>query len=82
MAIWGIGGLMFSYLLYISKLVPRMFAVWGLAGYTIFFAGTILELFGYPVGLLMDIPGGLFEISLSVWLIIKGFNAQHLRPAA
>jgi hypothetical protein len=77
MAIWGFGGLLLCYVLYISKLVPRFFSVWGFIGYIIFIAGTILELFGYIVGILLSIPGGLFEISLSVWLIIKGFKVSE-----
>lgn len=79
MAIWGFGGLMFCYLLYISKLVPRGLSVWGFVGYIVFIAGTISELFGYPIGVQLAIPGGLFEITLSIWLIIKGFRASELR---
>jgi hypothetical protein len=74
MAIWGFGGLMFCYLLYLSKLVPRPLSVWGFIGYIIFISGTILALFGYNVDVLLDIPGGLFEITLAIWLIVKGFN--------
>lgn len=78
MAIWGFGGLLFCSLLNKAKLVPRFFLVWGFVGYIIFITGTILELFGYEVGVLLSIPGGLFEVSLSVWLIIKGFNVSKL----
>jgi hypothetical protein len=81
MAIWGFGGLLLCYILYKSKLVPRLFSVWGFIGYIIFIVGTILELFGYDVGVLLSIPGGLFEVSLSVWLIIKGFNVNQTRIA-
>jgi hypothetical protein len=76
MAIWGFGGFLLCYLLYISKLVPRFFSIWGFIGYTIFITGTILELLGYEIGVLLSIPGGLFEISTSIWLIVKGFNAS------
>ena len=78
MAIWGLGGLMFCHLLLKSKLVPKVFAIWGTIGYLIFIAGTVLELFGYNVGVQLALPGGLFELSLSVWLIIKGFNQSEL----
>jgi hypothetical protein len=81
MAIWGIGGLMFCYLLYISRLVPRLFSVWGLLGYLVFIAGTISEIFGTGLGVQLAIPGGLFEISLCVWLIVKGFNERELSHA-
>ncbi len=76
MAIWGLGGLMFCHLLYTSKLVPRILTIWGFIGYIIFISGTILELYGYSVGVLLAIVGGLFEITLSIWLIIKGFNTS------
>ena len=78
MAIWGLGGLLFVSVLYKSKIVPRLFSVWGFIGYAVFFAGTIFELFGINVGVMLAIPGGLFEIALSLWLIFRGFNATAL----
>jgi len=76
MALWGLGGMMFVSVLYISKLIPRLLSYWGFIGYIIFVSGTILELFGNSVGVILSIPGGLFEISLSLWLIVKGFNSS------
>ncbi|MCB0642456.1 MAG: DUF4386 domain-containing protein [Phaeodactylibacter sp.] len=80
MAVWGVGGLMFCSLLYISKLVPKALPIWGFLGYLVFIGGTIAELFGYPIGVQLAIPGGLFEISLSIWLLNKGFNATPANP--
>lgn len=74
MAIWGLGGLLFCSLLYQSKLVPRFISVWGFIGYLVFITGTVLELYGHNLGVALSIPGGLFEISLSIWLIVKGFT--------
>ncbi|MCB0099849.1 MAG: DUF4386 domain-containing protein [Caldilineaceae bacterium] len=82
MAIWGLGGLLFVSVLYQSKLVPRLLSLWGMIGYIIFISGTILELFGFPVGVLLALPGGLFELSLSVWLIAKGFNSSAIASVA
>lgn len=81
MALWGIGGIMFCYLLYISKIVPRVLPIWGVLGYLVFIAGTIAEIFGYPIGVQLAIPGGLFEIALSIWLLIKGFRNTELGTA-
>jgi hypothetical protein len=78
MAIWGMGGLLFVAVLYKSKIVPRVFSVWGFIGYAVFFAGTIFELFGSSVGVMLAIPGGLFEIALSLWLIFKGFDSAAM----
>ncbi len=77
MAVWGVGGVILCSLLYQSKLVPEFFPVFGLAGYLIFITGTLLALFGYPYGVMLSIPGGLFEIILGVWLIIKGFSVKN-----
>jgi hypothetical protein len=74
MTIWGLGGLLFVYVLGKSKLVPRVFPTWGAIGYLVFMTGTTGEMFGYPIGLMSSAPGGLFEVSLSLWLIFKGFT--------
>ncbi len=79
MAIWGFGGLLFCALLYKSKLVPRFLLIWGFIGYIIFISGTIFELFGCTIGVMLSIPAGLFEIFLSMWLIIRGLNVSKLR---
>lgn len=76
MVVWGIGGLIFSYLLFVSKLVPKWLSVWGLIGYVIFVAGALFALFGISIDVILDIPGGLFELFLSFWFIIKGFNGS------
>jgi hypothetical protein len=78
MAIWGIGGLAFTYILIQSRLVPRFLAIWGFVGYFIHATGAVLELFGLPFAIYFIIPGGLFEIALSLWLILKGFNQTAL----
>ncbi|MFZ4544450.1 MAG: DUF4386 domain-containing protein [Saprospiraceae bacterium] len=74
MVIWGLGGFLFCYLLYMYKLVPQWLSIWGLIGYVIFVSGAFFALFGVNIDVLLDIPGGLFEIFLSFWLIVRGFN--------
>jgi hypothetical protein len=77
MILWGCGGLIFCNLLYTSKLVPVLFPVYGYFGYLIFIVGCGLELFGQPYGVLLSIPGGLFEFGLSIWLIVRSFNSHE-----
>ncbi len=74
MTLWGIGGLILCATLFAGRLVPRLLSVWGFVGYIAFMVGTTAEMFGYPIGVMLALPGGLFELSLSVWLIVKGFN--------
>jgi hypothetical protein len=82
MVIWGLGGLIFCYLLYLSRIVPGLLAVWGFIGYIIFITGSMLAIFGYSVDIPLEIPGGLFEIFLSIWLIVRGFNSSAIVPGA
>jgi hypothetical protein len=77
----GLGGLIFSYLLYQSRLVPRALSLLGAVGYALLSVGVLLDLFGFfnmssNAGMLIYIPGGLFELFLPVWLFIKGFNVS------
>jgi hypothetical protein len=51
-------------------------AMWGLIGYVILMIGTIAEIFGIHIGLMLTIPGGLFELALGFWLLIKGFDVK------
>lgn len=76
----GLGGLIFSYLLYQSQLVPRVLSVLGLLGYALLSVGVLLDMVGYfsmssNAGMLLYLPGGLFELLLPIWLFIKGFNS-------
>jgi len=82
MALWSIGGLMFVSILYKSKLIPRLMSTWGIIGYIFLVSGSILELFKHNeiVEIASVIPGGLFEITLSIWLIVKGFNSSETEP--
>ncbi|MGH3423485.1 MAG: DUF4386 domain-containing protein, partial [Nocardioidaceae bacterium] len=71
-----IGALFLCALLYRARLVPRFLAAWGLFGYATHMVGAIAEIFGVHVSLLLLIPGGVFEIVLGFWLIIKGFRRE------
>jgi hypothetical protein len=76
MAIWSLGGLVFCFMLYRYRLIPRLMPVWGVAGYAVFLSGCILAIFGVDFGLIHTAPGALFEVFLSLWLIVKGFNSS------
>jgi hypothetical protein len=70
----GIGSLFFCALLFRTGLVPRWLAVWGFIGYACFAGGNLLELFGLTgAGVVAAIPGGLFELTFAIWLIVRGF---------
>lgn len=77
----GAGGIILTYLLFTSRLVPRAIALLGLVGYISLTIGVPLGLLGVldmneGTGLLLVIPGGLFElVLLPIWLISNGFRA-------
>jgi hypothetical protein len=81
MSALGLSGLMLCSTLYRAKLVPRWQAAWGLAGYAIIFCGMLSAILGSGLGDISSIPGGLWEVFIGVWLIVKGFNASALAPA-
>src|SRR5215203_2142453 len=70
----GISGLILCYSFYKSKLVPRVLAIWGLVGYAVILGGSVLEVIGFNLLTIHAIPGGLWEVFIGVWLIVKGFN--------
>jgi hypothetical protein len=79
----GIGAVFLCSLLFRTQLIPRWLSAWGLIGYVLHAAGAIAEIFGIPISLILLIPGGLFELALAFWLLIKGFQPEAYggRPA-
>jgi hypothetical protein len=74
---FGLGALMFYYMLYQSKLIPRFVSIWGLIGAAVVLANTMFDMFGLSLanlGVLML----LNELFLGVWLIVKGFNPSAI----
>ena len=80
----GIAGLMFCYLLYQSKLIPRFISILGIIGYPLSLVAPLLDMFDiidtlHGAGIIMYLPGALFEIVLfPIWLFIKGFNSSAI----
>ena len=90
----GVGnGLMLGYLMYRSALVPRGMAVLGLIGGPLIIASGVAVLLGViEAGSVWQgiatIPEFFWELSLGIWLTVKGFNPSviasekfRLRPA-
>ncbi|MBI5031930.1 MAG: DUF4386 domain-containing protein [Chloroflexi bacterium] len=75
--------LLLGFLLYQSRLVPRALSLIGLVGGPLLIAGYIAVMFGLigqraPLAGLSAVPVALFEFSLGVWLIVKGFNPSAI----
>lgn len=74
-----VGGVMLSYMLLRTRLIPSGLSLLGLIGYPALLLAAGLDMLGIVdtvggAGLLGLVPGGLFELLLPIWLIAKGFN--------
>ena len=72
--VFSLGSLMFYYLFYQSRLIPRWLSVWGLVGAVLYLASPLLAMFGHGFGLLMA-PLAVAELVLAVWLIVRGLDS-------
>lgn len=85
----GIGSILLAALMFASRLVPRPIAILGLTGGAIITLSTVLVLFGLygqfsAIGLLVALPVFAWEVSLALWLLLKGFNPvvlERMLPA-
>ncbi len=84
---FSLGSLMFYYVLYQSKLVPRWISLWGVIGAALILATPFLSsLFGLipetfvellaPIGAVNETE----NIFLAGWLILKGFKSPAIAP--
>jgi hypothetical protein len=76
---WSIGGLLLYYCFFRMKLIPIWLSIWGLIGYTLTLAATILLMFNFieivtPTYIILNSPTALVELVLAFYMIIKGFN--------
>ncbi len=86
--IFPLGALMFYYLLYQAKLIPRWISGWGLITAIPYLASGVLAMFGLVATnslaeSVLRLPLGLQELVMALWLIGKGFtpSAQASAPA-
>ncbi|MCM3600991.1 DUF4386 domain-containing protein [Robertmurraya korlensis] len=79
----GINTMMYSYIFYKTKLVPRFIPIIGMTGAALVFVCALLVMFGVIEqvsvwGGLLALPVAANEMILAVWLIVKGFNSTVL----
>ncbi|MDF2645605.1 MAG: hypothetical protein K0Q73_1410 [Paenibacillus sp.] len=79
----GINTMMYSYIFYKTKLVPRFIPILGMTGAILVFICALLVMFGVIQqvsvwGAILALPVAANEMILAVWLIVKGFNLSAL----
>ncbi len=82
----GINALLLGSLLYRSRLVPRVIPVLGLIGAPLLITAVIATLFGgigqySSLAALAALPVAAWELSLGIWLVVKGFKPAPIRAA-
>lgn len=83
MIVFSLGALMLYYVLWQSRLIPRWISGWGVIAILLHLATGFLILFQLqtafsPVNMAMNLPIGLQEMVMAVWLIAKGFSPAAL----
>jgi len=76
-------GLMYYFVFYRSRLIPRWLSGWGVVAVTMGFTASILVAFQLIIPMstpqiVLNLPIFLQEMVLAVWLIAKGFNPSAI----
>ena len=73
--VFGTGALLFYYLLFRARLVPRWLSAWGLLGAILVLTAALIGMFGaFPY--VLAVPIAIQEMALAAWLILKGFRSS------
>ena len=77
-----LGAILWFYLFYRSRYIPRVLSIWGIVSASLLLIYTLLVLFGrslgIPMTMILTIPYLPYELFLGIWLIIKGFNSSAI----
>ncbi len=74
-----VGGLLYYSVFYQTRLVPRWLSAWGIGAVILGAVAALLILFGVTgtmstTQIVLNVPIGVQEMVLAVWLIVKGFK--------
>jgi len=67
----------FYLLFYQSKLIPKILSVGGLIAVSMMLIEILASIFGQSIGMILMLPLGIVQLSLVVWLLLKGINQQN-----
>lgn len=68
------GAILFYYLFYKSRMIPRALSLWGLVSVPVVFVATVLAIAGSKVPFLLYVPYVPFEWVVGSWIVIKGLQ--------
>ena len=70
------GALLWYSLFYTSKYIPRVISLWGLLAVAVGFVAVVFQLFGHDVSIFVSLPILPFELTIGVWLLLRGIKEQ------
>jgi len=76
MIFYTVGGLIFYYLFFASRTVPRWLSLWGLIAASLGLVGELLVLLGNNVLMFAFLPILPFELAIGIWLMAKGTKEE------
>lgn len=78
-AFLGLGSILFCYLFYRARLIPRLLAAFGIFAFLLVFAESIaVLLFSVQSTIVTGLSAIVFEIIIGIWLIAKGVDTSNL----
>jgi hypothetical protein len=80
-----LGTIVFCYLFFKSKYIPRILAVFGIFSFLlVLIKAFVVILFPLPamIQIVFHLPGILFEVIIGLWLLIKGVNVEQWEKRA
>jgi len=83
MVFLGLDMMVFSYLFFKSKYIPRILAIFGILSFALIFIHALMYILApeyatMPINqVIFWAPSGLFEIIIGLWLLFKGINVQQ-----
>ncbi len=76
-----LGTIIYFYLFFKSRYIPRALAVWGMSAFTLMLTVTFAKILAPDLSPVMQtvslIPVVLFELVIGLWLLFKGVNVQQ-----
>ena len=76
-----LGTIVFCYLFFRSRYIPRALSVWGMLAFLLMlvvtFVGILVPSFPSMIQTISVIPVALFEVAIGLWLLIRGVSVRE-----
>jgi hypothetical protein len=71
-----LGGILWYYMLYSSRVIPRALSIWGLAAVCLLSIPVLLMLYDRSLtqAMILGLPYAPYELVLGIWLMVRGFS--------